>query len=53
VRDRESNVTPSTRVRLTAAAQARFPDIGARVGTVVAVDGWIVVRFQLLTQMAE
>ena len=45
MRDRESNVTPSTRVRLTAAAQARFPDIGARVGTVVAVDGWAVVRF--------
>ena len=36
----------NSRVSLTAEAEARFPDIGARVGTAVAVDGWIVVRFQ-------
>ena len=35
----------NSRVSLTVEAQARFPDIGARVGTAVAVDGWAVVRF--------
>jgi hypothetical protein len=30
---------------LTEQARARYPDIGTRAGTVVAVDGWLIVKF--------
>lgn len=33
------------RVTLSAEARSRFPDIGIRVGTIEAIDGWIVVKF--------
>jgi hypothetical protein len=30
---------------LTDQARSRFPDIGTRAGTVMAVDGWIIVQW--------
>lgn len=30
---------------LTEEARCRFPDIGTRAGTVLAVDGWVIVQF--------
>lgn len=35
-----------SRVNLTAAAAARFPDIGTREGVVLRVDGWPVVKWR-------
>lgn len=34
------------RVRLTEGGRARFPDIGARDGVVLRMDGWPVIRFR-------
>jgi hypothetical protein len=33
---------------LTEEARSRFPDIGTRAGTVLAVDGWLLVAFDKL-----